>query len=694
MKSLLFVASLGYLAVVLAAPQAERVRWCVKSDQELMKCTQLSAKATAFSCVKRENTIECITAITAGEADAITLDGGDVYTAGLLNYNLHPIIAEDYGPTSESCYYAVAVVKKGSGFGLRDLKGKKSCHTGFGKSAGWNIPIGTLVSMNIIDFNSTEDKPVEQAVSEFFLSSCVPGAPISKLCELCKGDCSRSQKEPYYDYSGAFQCLVDGKGDVAFVKHLTVPDSEKANYELLCKDNSRAPIDSFRECHLARVPAHAVVTRQDDQLAELIWTSLDAVQTSSDFDLFSSEGHGSAKNLMFKDSAVKLVKLPPHTDSFLYLGAEYMSIIRSLKKEKPSGASSSAIKWCAVGQAETAKCDAWSINSFAVDSTSIECESGASVDECLRKIMRKEADAMAVDGGQVYTAGKCGLIPAMVEQYNEEQCSAPTDKASSYYAVAVVKKSSGLTWDTLKGKRSCHTGIGRTAGWNIPMGHIHKQTSDCDFTHFFTSGCAPGADPASPFCRQCIGSGKAVGDVAKCKASADELYYGYAGAFRCLVEGAGDVAFIKHTIVGENSDGKGPTWAADVKSEDYQLICPGRGPAEISDYASCNLALVPAHAVVTRPEALSEVVHILKDQQAKFGTTGSNPSFKMFQSDDGKNLLFKDSTKCLQEVPGGTTYVKFLGPDYMAAMDSLRQCSQTAPDLEKSCTFHTCQQKV
>lgn len=49
---------------------------------------------------------------------------------------------------------------------------------------------------------------------------------------------------------------------------------------------------------------------------------------------------------------------------------------------------------------------------------------------------------------------------------------------------------------------------------------------------FFSSGCAPGAEPNSPFCSLCVGSGKAVGDQAKCKASADEKYYGYAGAFR------------------------------------------------------------------------------------------------------------------------------------------------------------------
>ncbi|XP_005912845.1 transferrin-a [Haplochromis burtoni] len=693
MKPLLLVALLGLLASAFARPGSQKVKWCVKSDQELRKCLDLAAAAPAFSCVKKENTLECIIAIKAGEADAITVDGGDIYTAGLNNYDLHPIIAEDYGAGTDTCYYAVAVAKKNTGFGFRDLGGKKSCHTGLGKSAGWNIPIGSLVTMNVIEWGGIEDKPLEEAVSTFFHASCAPGAARgSKLCELCKGDCSRSQREPYYDYNGAFQCLVEGAGDVAFVKHLTVPELDKPSYELLCKDNTRAPIDNYKACSLARVPAHAVVTRKDPQLADLIWQSLDQVQTDHSFNLFSSEAYAPAKNLMFKDSTVRLLRVPPNTDSFLYLGANYMSIVHSLKKEQASDDASPAIRWCAVGHAETAKCDTWSISSVSGDTTSIECQSAPTVEECLKKIMRKEADAVAVDGGQVFTAGKCGLVPVMVEQYVQELCSRSDVTSSSYYAVAVVKKGSGVTWNTLKGKKSCHTGIGRTAGWNIPMGQIYKTEHDCDFTKFFSSGCAPGAEPNSPFCSLCVGSGKAVGDQAKCKASADEKYYGYAGAFRCLVEGGGDVAFIKHTIVTENSNGNGPDWARNLRSSDYQLICPGKGPVEISEYATCNLAQVPAHAVVTRPESHSKVVRILQEQQARFGNTGTDPSFRMFQSENGKNLLFKDSTKCLQEVPLGTTYEQFLGNPYMDAMKAVRHCSETTPDLEKSCTFHTCQQ--
>ncbi|KAK1879574.1 Serotransferrin [Dissostichus eleginoides] len=654
MQTLLLVALLGSLAAVFAAP-AGKVKWCVKSDKELEKCLALKAKAPAFTCVLRLNTLDCIIAIKAGEADAITLDGGDIYTAGLNNYNLVPIIAEDYGISSDTCYYAVAVVKKGTAFGIKGLQGKKSCHTALGRSAGWNIPVGTLLSMKLMQWSGIEDTPVEDAVSNFFSASCAPGSPRgSKLCELCSGDCSMSHHEPYYDYEGAFKCLKDGVGDVAFVKHLTVPDSEKPHYELLCKDGTRAPIDDYRTCHLARVPAHAVVSRKDAQLADLIWNSLNS--SVQNFQLFSSAPY---KNLMFKDSTVRLVRVPANTDSFLYLGAEYMSIVHPLKNVQTSSVSP-AIKWCAVGHAETTKCDAWSIASPGEVNvvTTIECRTGATVEDCIKKIMSKDADAMAVDGGQVYTAGKCGLVPAMVEQYSADLCSNPGDKAS-YYAVAVVKR-------------------------------VQTVTSPSSSA----AAVPPGQTPAlrSVLSVPAVENG---GRWSKCKASADEQYYGYAGAFRCLVEGAGDVAFIKHTIVPENSNGKGPAWASGVIANDYQLICPGQAAAvEISEYASCNLAAVPAHAVVTRPETHSKVVQILNEQQAQFGSSVSDDApFKLFRSDSGKNLLFKDSTKCLQTIPAGTSYDTFLGAKYMTAINVLRQCGENTPELEKSCTFHPCQQK-
>lgn len=52
-----------------------------------------------------------------------------------------------------------------------------------------------------------------------------------------------------------------------------------------------------------------------------------------------------------------------------------------------------------------------------------------------------------------------------------------------------------------------------------------------------------------------------------------------------------------------------------MNSADYQLVCPGKDPVAVNEFASCNLAVVPAHAVVTRPETRDNVVRILQVQQ-------------------------------------------------------------------------------
>lgn len=53
---------------------------------------------------------------------------------------------------SSNAYYAVVLVKRNSSnaFTISDLRGKRSCHTGLGRNAGWNIPIGILIKRGII----------------------------------------------------------------------------------------------------------------------------------------------------------------------------------------------------------------------------------------------------------------------------------------------------------------------------------------------------------------------------------------------------------------------------------------------------------------------------------------------------------------------------------------------------------------
>ncbi|XP_047662704.1 serotransferrin-2-like [Tachysurus fulvidraco] len=604
----------AFLSCLVLVQAEQRIKWCLKSEAELRKCKELKS----LDCVKKAGTLECIEAVGKGEADAITLDGGDIYTAGLHPHNLHPILAEHYN--TGTCYYAVAVAKKGTGFGFNELIGKKSCHTGLGKTAGWNIPIGALIKNEQIKWGGIDDKPLEDAVADFFSESCVPGATNAKLCKLCKNNCQRSHDEPYYDYEGA------------------------------------------------------LLTNQE------MFHDQGSVFVSQDKGLFSSVGP--ERNLMFKDSTSKLTRLPEVSNSFIYLKADYWDSIHSLRKDNTASESSQAIKWCTVGVSQRAKCDLWSGKTADDEgNTKLQCETKATVQDCIKAILLHEADAIAVDGGEVYTAGKCGLVPVMVEQYVAEKCKSESGETSSFYSVAVVRKSSGVTWENLRDKKSCHTGVGRTAGWNIPMGLLHEKYKSCDFSTYFTASCAPGSDPASNLCKLCKGDA-----TNKCKASHDEPYYGYDGAFRCLAEGVGDVAFIKHTTATDNTDGNGPAWAKSFKSSDFQLICPG-GSAEITEYQNCHLAQVPAHAVITHEGKRKEVVSFLKDQQEKFGPSGSDPDFRIFDSTDGKSP-FGEGTKCLQEVK--QSYEEFLGQEYLTSITSLHECPKAKSELEEACSYNIC----
>uniref|UniRef100_A0A8C6S7K2 Serotransferrin n=1 Tax=Nannospalax galili TaxID=1026970 RepID=A0A8C6S7K2_NANGA len=121
------------LGLCLAAPD-KTVRWCAVSEHEAAKCASfrdhmknvLPADGPRLSCMKKTSYPDCIKAISGNEADAMTVDAGWVYDAGLTPNNLKPVAAEFYGSTEnpQTFYMAVAVVKKGTEFQMNQLQGK------------------------------------------------------------------------------------------------------------------------------------------------------------------------------------------------------------------------------------------------------------------------------------------------------------------------------------------------------------------------------------------------------------------------------------------------------------------------------------------------------------------------------------------------------------------------------------------
>ena len=156
-------------------------------------------------------------------------------------------------------------------------------------------------------------------------------------------------------------------------------------------------------------------------------------------------------------------------------------------------------------------------------------------------------------------------------------------------------------------------GIYHAAGWIIPLAHLlaneRIRSYGCDSVQsaasFFTKACVPGAmnqeyQPTGlsfpHMCDLCHGT-----SFRFCRRDHSEDYFGNTGAFRCLVEGGGHVAFVRHATVLENTDGKSREyWSRNQLSRDYELLCSDGQRAPVSDYARCNLGKVKANAMVAR----------------------------------------------------------------------------------------------
>lgn len=583
----------------------EQLIWCAVSEPEFKKCSEWSSAVEnlilnsqyrgdvspfefRLNCVRAADRDQCMNKIANNVAHLITLDPGEVFIAG-RHYSLVPIMMERYGASAEPGYYSVALVKRNSPIlTINDLKQKKACFPGVGQLAGWVLPISRLLDEDVMEVKNCNN--MVKTAANFFNSSCAPNSLIDKhnpsgdnpqsICSLCHGSCSGN--EHYSNFDGALRCLANA-GDVAFVKHNAVdlsinqlnheqqllghlasrPKLTRYDFELLCPNGGKAPIDTYHQCNWGFVPAHAVVVTSSMlperrlKVQQFLYncSSLFSKQTvnsnnffstllnsrnNKSFELFGSPPVNmysqelSHVNLLFSEDTSSLVPIEESRQTFKgYLG-DFVQYFEKMRKCPVPLA-----KLCVTSDKELIKCNAM-VTAFRAQllKPQLACVLRNSSVECMRSVAEGLADLTVLDAGDIHKAGHLyKLVPIVAEKYNLED--------TNYYAVAVTKQSDkDIDLLYLKGRRSCHSGYLNAAGWIMPINFLltnnRMRSYGCNSVkaaaQFFQKSCAPGA--LSPYystnswtygllCELCHGS-----SYRFCSRNHAEPFYGNTGALR------------------------------------------------------------------------------------------------------------------------------------------------------------------
>jgi ABC-type phosphate/phosphonate transport system substrate-binding protein len=184
-----------------------------------------------------------IEALNFGHADVAFLDGGAGYVAW-KSHGLEAVIADQKDDGSTSYTAAAWVLNSSNITSLEQLEGKNSCHTGWLKSAGMLMPMGYLIGNGLVDVQGPSDEieSLRTTIEAHFDNASIP-----------------SSGGLYYGYSGAFNCITQGVGDVAFAK--------TSSYEDHCEGNDWClDLDQYRilEPHFGQVPSHPVIVNPDN----------------------------------------------------------------------------------------------------------------------------------------------------------------------------------------------------------------------------------------------------------------------------------------------------------------------------------------------------------------------------------------------------------------------------------------------
>ncbi|XP_043699546.1 serotransferrin-like [Telopea speciosissima] len=323
------------------------VRWCAVRD-EFDDCKNYltllnQIDGYTWKCVKRETTQECLDSVKKGEADLINLDAGMAYIA-FLKYSMKAIANEVYCNHAES-FDAVAVINRKACSerevtSIMDFKGGRSCHGSYSTASGWNYPVNHLKELV-----GSKEKDVDELVSDFFSSVCAPSEfPGTGICSGCgseNGSCHTNSL--YSGDSGAFRCLVEELGDIAFVRGDTAllysmegPQNQTwstksiRDFMYLCPQDGCQEINGYPgSCSFGTVPANVIMASNSisrKKRSVVLKTLLNVTRGDTLYTWKNGGGH------LLSSSAQGIYMVNKVTRSYLGVSASISQSIQELNK--------------------------------------------------------------------------------------------------------------------------------------------------------------------------------------------------------------------------------------------------------------------------------------------------------------------------------------------------------------------------
>nr|AYV99626.1 venom polypeptide [Dolopus genitalis] len=397
-----------------------------------------------MECVPARDRMECLEKVNKREADVIAVDPEDMYVAYHMNNEDFHVISEirtDVEKDAQFRYEGIILVKKSSPVkSLEDLKGMKSCHTGFGRNVGYKIPITKLKNSGILKVELDPHlAPTERelkALSQFFSKSCLVGTyspypevdkelkkKYSNLCALCEKPEQCNYPDKFSGYDGAIRCLDQGEGDVAFTKTSFVkkyfgmigdkPESTKPeDFEYLCEDGTRRPLTG-PVCSWAQRPWQGYMTNADTVKGQ---ENLKTLQNR--LDTFFHNGRAveksAAEHLLIKPDLIL------HEKKETIMPKEYLERAGYKDVIERDGSMAEKVRFCITNDIELEKCNTLRQAAYSRDiRPEFQCVVH-SKDECIKAIKEKNADVVVLHAEE-YQKGHDGhLKPLIYESFGDD----------------------------------------------------------------------------------------------------------------------------------------------------------------------------------------------------------------------------------------------------------------------------------